>query len=257
LRSLLPAYSIGATDPEETRLVEQLLPRCPEASGDLQAYEQIAGSFLYAVPVVDPPSRLRQSVLEAARADMRPRRPAIEPRPSLWESIKLALFGPSGRLTAAVILAMLVLLVGTNLYWISQVTNMQTREREIAALVAQQNRELASFAQHDTQRVQLVTTDQAPFAAQAAVYWREGSGVSLFATDGLPPLEPGRTYELWLIRGEQADGVGLFQVGDDGSGALIFNSDEPISAYDAIGVTDEPEGGSVAPTSPPILLGTI
>jgi hypothetical protein len=257
LRSLLPAYSIGATDPEESRLVEELLPRCPEVATELETYGQIADSLLYAVPALEPPAHLRRVLLDAARADLPASRVPAQPRESTWEALRWALFGRSARLAVAVAGLLLVLLVGSNLYWISQVNTLQQRERDIQTLLAQRDQQLAAFGQPDTQRVELATTEQVEFAAQAVVYWHEESEVSLFATQGLPALEQGRTYELWLIRGDQADGVGLFKVGEDGSGALIFDSDEPISAYEAVGVTEEPEGGSVAPTSPPILLGTV
>jgi hypothetical protein len=167
------------------------------------------------------------------------------------------LFGPRRRLAFAAIGLGLVVLVGSNLYWIDQVQSLRERERNILALVDQQNRMLASFGQHDTQRVELGPTDAAEGTPQAVVYWRGESDISLFTTSGLPSLTAGRTYELWLIRGDQAVGVGLFQVGEDGSGALIFNSDEPVNAFEAIGVTEEPAGGSETPTTAPILVGNI
>ncbi|MBZ0317449.1 MAG: hypothetical protein K8L91_13595, partial [Anaerolineae bacterium] len=47
LRELLPAYSIGATDEAETRLVESLLDECPEVAAELLDFMRLAGAIAY------------------------------------------------------------------------------------------------------------------------------------------------------------------------------------------------------------------
>jgi len=44
IRELLAAYSMGATDPEETALVERHLPDCPEAVAELAEYLALINS---------------------------------------------------------------------------------------------------------------------------------------------------------------------------------------------------------------------
>jgi len=43
LLALIPAYAIGATDPEETRLVEAHLTACPELAAELKAFQALDG----------------------------------------------------------------------------------------------------------------------------------------------------------------------------------------------------------------------
>lgn len=267
LRALLPAYSVGATDSEETLLVEKLLPLCPEVAAELDTYLHINDALLYTAPIVEPPSHLRAALMAATQSTaVSAPEPKVAPvaaasktayTPSFWETVQQLLSGRPVRLATALAAISLLLLVGSNLYWLGQVSSLREREREILSLVDEQSQMLASFGQRGTNRVELASTEAGVTSSQAVVYWRPDSDVNLFTTNGLPSLTAGRTYELWLIRGEVAVGVGLFQVNSDGSGALVFNSDTPVGEFDAIGVTEEPEGGSEAPTSDPILVGTV
>jgi hypothetical protein len=61
LRILIPAYSVGATGPEETQWVEALLERCPEAVGELEAYNMLAESLLFSAPSATPPPTCEKS----------------------------------------------------------------------------------------------------------------------------------------------------------------------------------------------------
>ncbi len=47
IRELLAAYSMGATDPEETALVERHLPDCPDAIAELSEYLALNEAMLY------------------------------------------------------------------------------------------------------------------------------------------------------------------------------------------------------------------
>ncbi|MEA2207513.1 MAG: Anti-sigma-K factor rskA, partial [Blastocatellia bacterium] len=54
-----------------------------------------------------------------------------------------------------------------------------------------------------------------------------------------------RTYQLWLIKGEEPVSAGTFQVSD---GLVMFETAKSIDGYSAAAVTVEPEGGSPTPT---------
>jgi hypothetical protein len=49
----------------------------------------------------------------------------------------------------------------------------------------------------------------------------------------------------------------LFQVDAEGSGFLVFQSPEPLTAFDVIGISVEPSDGSVKPTTPHLVTGQI
>jgi outer membrane murein-binding lipoprotein Lpp len=90
---------------------------------------------------------------------------------------------------------------------------------------------------------------------------QNGLGVALIAENSklaffpanLPVLPSGRTYQLWLIR-DRAPGVvsaGAFT----GDATLQFANQELLSGVKTLAVTDEPAGGSAAPTGHKVLVG--
>lgn len=70
--SLIPAYAIGATDPEEEKLVEDRCPVCTNATADLADFEAMAHSLLYSSPTHQLPPKLKENLLEAIRKEKDP-----------------------------------------------------------------------------------------------------------------------------------------------------------------------------------------
>lgn len=84
----------------------------------------------------------------------------------------------------------------------------------------------------------------------------EGSAVLVYAA-GLPPLKPGRTYQLWLMRSRSPGVVsgGVFQPGPGGSAVIEVSSPSLATAVNTVAVTDEPAGGSKLPTGTKFFIG--
>jgi anti-sigma-K factor RskA len=74
---------------------------------------------------------------------------------------------------------------------------------------------------------------------------------------GLPRLEPGKTYQVWLIDGGAPVSAGLLSVDENGQGVFIVNSDESIGSFNSLGISVEPEGGSQQPTGDIVVLSDI
>lgn len=68
----------------------------------------------------------------------------------------------------------------------------------------------------------------------------------------MPAPEAGEALQMWVIDGEGAHDAGMMSLG---SGQLVTGMDLTQDA--AFGVTVEPEGGSVEPTSDPILVAEL
>ena len=80
----------------------------------------------------------------------------------------------------------------------------------------------------------------------------------VFIASNLPPLPDGRQYQLWLLRKQDPKFVsaGLFTP-DNADGALMsFNDPAFLSDMTAVAVTQEPEGGSSAPSGTKLLEST-
>ena len=76
---------------------------------------------------------------------------------------------------------------------------------------------------------------------------------AFLVVSALGELPAGRQYQVWRINGGTPQGVGLFS--SAGSGEQIFTFPPALTDADAIGISIEPAGGSLAPTGPIVLLG--
>ncbi|MSQ40148.1 MAG: anti-sigma factor [Dehalococcoidia bacterium] len=74
---------------------------------------------------------------------------------------------------------------------------------------------------------------------------------------GMPPLPKDQTYQLWLVSGAQSFDGGAFIMDDAGYGQLSLRMAESLRTFDRVRVTVEPLGGSLQPTTDPILLGSL
>ena len=86
----------------------------------------------------------------------------------------------------------------------------------------------------------------------ATLVWSDELGSSAMIVDGVAELPEGKTYELWYIDAAgTATPAGLFDVSDSERTLRVL--DGKMGAGDTVGVTVEPEGGSSAPTTDPIV----
>lgn len=113
-----------------------------------------------------------------------------------------------------------------------------------ASVVALEKIEAAPDAQQAT-----VELDS---GAQATAHWSASLGSAVLVTEGLETLDADETYQLWLVRGDDALPAGLFETHAGAATALL---DGAMRDGDVIAVTVEPAGGSPtgAPTSDPIV----
>ncbi len=91
-------------------------------------------------------------------------------------------------------------------------------------------------------------------ASLAAVYRPGSNGVALVG-DGFEPAPGGRTYELWLFRGETPVRMGCFRPRADGE--VVAFVDGSVSGGRSLAVTQEPGTCPAAPSAPPILTAPI
>lgn len=84
-----------------------------------------------------------------------------------------------------------------------------------------------------------------------------GHGV-VFHAERLPQPPRGRTYQLWMLpEGASPVSAGTFDVNAFGMSTLATGPAPALTGLLAVSVTDEPGGGSPAPTTTPVLVGII
>ncbi len=109
LSELIPAYSIGATDEDETRQVEDGLKRCPELVVELNRYTEMTDLFAHTLPPMTPPAEMLGELLMNAKK-LRPKR--------------VYRIGWAGAAVASLILILAV----SNIYWFTRLNTETIRE---------------------------------------------------------------------------------------------------------------------------------
>lgn len=261
IEELLPFYVLDALTEEEKEQVEAYLARHPEARAQMQDLQSGASALPYAVSPVEPPRKVKESLMARVNADARVgeahsvRAPSARSTPSeptrrrfRFEDIFRVL-----SLAAA----------GVAILWAFVLNTQVGRlEGEIASLheqVAAQSQSIDELVENlpqtnesDVITVSLNSTgDGSRPLGQLIANPNDKSAVVVIS--GLPPLEPGKTYQVWLI-GEAPVSAGFLTVDENGQSVLIVTSEESIGSFNALGISIEPEGGSEQPTPDQIVV---
>jgi anti-sigma-K factor RskA len=91
--------------------------------------------------------------------------------------------------------------------------------------------------------------------ARARALWSRQRGM-VFTASNLPPLPPGRVYQVWVVTAQAPVSAGLLTPDAQGGGSVYFETPVDIAPPVAVAVTLEPAGGVPAPTGARYLIGT-
>ena len=239
LENSVAAYVLGAAEPEELESLRAHLEGCSSCRDLAVRLRRAVAAVPLAVEEARPPARLRDRVLAAAAASRtepvptraRPRAlPRIaRPRRFSWPRLRVPSYAAVGALAVA------VLALGA---WNVALTRGLQEQRETMARFSMSGSGAMSGASADVlalQRENLVLVD----------------------FRGMPPLQPGKVYEVWLgDKGGHMVRATVFVPDADGAKVLVLTRD--LNAYNVIAVTVEngPRGTS-APTQQPQLQGRL
>lgn len=251
LRDLLPAYSMGITDPEETALVDRLLPDCPDLREELASYEAMAGAMHAAVPQITPPPTLGKAILQQATAEAATTTVAHFSHRAVTIDRRPVLFALAG-VAAVLVLALFGVIMSQN-------AEINRLHDENAALLAQLDTrdDLLALASEDGLTQFTLGPAGDNVRARATVVLSDTVRTGLIRVSGFEQSAPGQAYQAWLIRGDERFSAGVFMVGEDGNATLVFSSPLLPDEIDYMGITPEPAGGSPGPTSDPVVFGAI
>ncbi len=260
IQAQLAAYALGEIDADTDMLAH--LSSCAGCQEDLRAYIQVGHMLAHTAPEVAPPPALRDRIL-AAVAQEQPAAAPAAPAPSVAPSApqparqtnatpapepRRGLFGFRPAFGFAFAALAFIALIGWNLA-------LQSR-------VAAQSADLDEEHRSWQTMIGLLNNPSVGWYAVAGTeatgrFWAVPQGnVACLVVQGLPKLDSGHVYQVWLIHGQQRTNGGLFEA-FNGNGWILIRSDKPMSEYDAVGVTVEPKGGSAGPTSAPVLRGDL
>jgi len=215
----LAAYAANGLEEAESCAVANHLAECRRHDVELTAmradFERLAAS----VQPVEPPSRLRDSLLTAFdKAVAAPEPAPIRVAPARPKSI----FSTSG-FAYAIAAAMLALAVGVGAWGLSR----------------------------DDGSEDVIVAQSSSGDASMQVTYVPDQKVAVMEVD-LPPLPAGRVYQAWRIDGGTPVSLGLVET-NTGSVAMMGD----LEGASAVALSVEPAGGSPAPTTNPILIATL
>lgn len=132
-------------------------------------------------------------------------------------------------------------------------------EIEIVALMAEL--ELAQgeplpFTSSEMYAVTIPGTELQP-QAEAQLVVDPETQMAMLVVTGMENLPENSVYQVLLIRGTEHETAQTFRVDTEGERVLLVNSPQPLDSFDAVGVSIEPEGGSVQRTGDIVLLGRL
>jgi anti-sigma-K factor RskA len=255
VRELLPALSLDALDVDDRDVVEDHLARCPACASELGAYQETAARLALAFPQHDPPSGLKRRVLAAATT----RHPEGGRSAPWW--IRLGLGFP--RLQPAPVVAALALVVAlSTTLWAAGLQMQLNEQRVLAAGLKERayryDKVVAVLQASDIQLRPMQGTELAP-TATGRIYVDPENGTGMMMVRSLPRLPEGRVYQLWWARadGKRESGGVLTWTDPYGNGYTLITCPGPFSTWQTFGLTEEPAGGSPAPTGQRVIGGTI
>ena len=237
---LYELFVLGALEPGEAAEIEKhLTDNCTYCTARVREATALAAAFSGLVDVVQPPENLRKRVLNSIVPKRAPIVAASEPKKqSSWLGGMLALGA------ACLGLTVFCLWLGV------QTDGLQNRlsavERERDQLVAA----LKSLSHADTRTVQFGRANQ----PQGRVFINGNRGF-VFTATRLPRIPQDRTFELWYVPPTGTPRkAGLFRSDANGDTVQISTTAINPATTNAVAVSVEPDGGSPAPTTTPIIV---
>lgn len=243
----LALCALGTLQPAERAALEKHLTECPDCRRELAQLRGDSALLAMSIPAEMPPGRARQRLMNAVAAESHATRPA--PHARTW-----ARWIPS---LAAVALGLIAIIL-----W-HQDTDLRRQMANLRENYSQQQEELrsasevlATLTDPAAARFTLSAVNVPPRPQGKAIYARN-RGSLIFIASKMPALPPQKAYELWLIPASGAPiPAGIFKP-DANGGATLINPQLPGNVdAQTFAITVEPEGGSSAPTSQPIMVGT-
>lgn len=261
LAALADGYVLGTLSEIEAKRFVAHAAEC-EACGKLVRELGLVGEAMArSLPQQVPPPQLRDRVLAAATAQPQPRvSDAAIPAPIAARTARMV---PAWLAAAAMFIALVAgslawqyrqearALLSSNSAAAERVAALEEQVRLLRTETATAEHTGAVLTASDLRRVELAGQSAAPDAA-GRVFWSPTHGL-VFAATNLPPLPPGRVYQLWVVA-DAPISAGIAR--HLGSGFNV-NAANPGATPKAFALTVEPEGGRPAPTGPMFLMGAL
>lgn len=218
----LAAYVLGALEPAEAEDFRRHLDTCAVCRDEVAALGQVVDALPMAAPQQPAPRQLQRRIMRDVRAEPRGRARRASPFWPAWERL---VFRPALATGLAAALAALAIVGGI---------------------------ELGSTGSRPAKVIRAAVTG-VPGSAQLRI---AGGRAELIVTR-LPPPPAGRIYEVWVKRGNRSPAPTRVLFSVTTSGAADVGVPGNLRGVNTIMVTQEPAGGSLVPTHPPVIVARL
>lgn len=243
VEELLVLAALDAGDTETDTALAGALAQDPALAGELQRHVEAAAALgeLYAT---QPPPELRDRVL----ASTLPRVSVTTPVHDVVNSDDAAARPTrAARIFAFAAAAVLLLGVGVGV----GVALDSTTPAPTATEAADAEAAMHALMQPGSRFVALAPTGAADMQGMGLVV--AAGGDAWLLGDEVPEPAAGRTHQLWVVHGDDTP----VPAGTFDGGAVTAAVPMSVTPGSTVAVTDEPVGGSSAPTSPMLVVGTV
>lgn len=237
LEELFELYALGILEPAETAEIQEHLARnCDVCLANLRKALVLNSAIAALAPAAEPSRAVRKRLMAGV---------GVQHNPWGWVAAW-------GALTACLLAGLLYF-------------SLEERQRTGELAAARHELERSSVEAASLRRAMEFLNEPAtrhvgfggetPAPPRGNVFLNPKHGYLMIAAN-LPPVGAGKTYELWLIpKGGAPLPAGLFQSSQDGTAVYVAapGTVDPAS-LGAVAVTVEPEAGSKAPTTPPVIV---
>lgn len=249
-------YALGALTGPERAAFEAHMSGCATCTAEVRSLQPVAEAVARTAPPAEPSAAVRQRLMSAVRGGVAhtgsPSQRSLAPWLAAAASVVLAV-------GLAAYASQLRGRVSTLEAALSEASQRATVSERLVADARRDAGEarttLAVLVAPDLARIDLQGQAVAP-RASARAFWSRSRGL-VFAASNLPPLQPGRVYQLWVLTSPTTPiSAGLMKPDADGRVSATFNTPPDIPQPIAMAVTLEPDGGVPSPTGDKYLVGT-
>ncbi|HML16614.1 MAG TPA: anti-sigma factor [Bryobacteraceae bacterium] len=236
LKDVYELYALGlAEGPEKVEIEAHLARGCESCERGVKDARAMNAMLLATSPSVKPPRRLKRRVMSSV-------------------GIKHSGWGWAAGLAAACLLLITLWLGVEERQRSAELADARRTLIQVRGQRDQLRQAMNLLNQPETREIGFGKGQAAP---RGNVFVNPSSGVLLVAPN-LPPLARGKIYEMWIIpKGGAPRPAGLFAADTSSGGVNLMPGAVDLASLGAVAVTVEPEAGSPAPTSQPIIFAPV
>jgi anti-sigma-K factor RskA len=257
LRDMFEAYALGALDaPERAALDAHLTTGCPDCAKSVAEARWLVSQLHYLAPEATPSDVLKGRLMQTVRSEAQAAKP---PAPS-EAAIPLWMWAGVAALFVATVYSA----------WNAQRLTREIQRADQNAAIILQHRHALETQLEDARREATILVDPAsvkialassdPQAPPLEATWHSKLGIVL-SGQKVPAPSGDRVLQLWLVpKAPGAKPIPSLTLRPDADGKfvlLVSNPPELMAETKALAITEEPAGGSSAPTSPARWIGGV